>query len=89
MVFIRFLLYISYRIISGKDPRTYAISTKEFIVETNAAGVKVLTGLKTVKIEWTKDENGNWKMSEVADSEETHDCDMCILAMGFIGPETV
>ncbi|KAI1717309.1 conserved region in glutamate synthase domain-containing protein [Ditylenchus destructor] len=72
----------------GKDPRTYAISTKEFIVETNAAGVKVLTGLKTVKIEWTKDENGNWKMSEVADSEETHDCDMCILAMGFIGPET-
>lgn len=71
----------------GKDPRTFAISTKEFICETNAAGVKVLTGLKTVKIEWTKDDKGAWKMNEVEGSEETHECDMCILAMGFVGPE--
>jgi glutamate synthase (NADPH/NADH) len=71
----------------GKDPRTYAISTKEFIVAENDSGVKVLTGLKTVRVEWEKDENGAWKMSEVPDSEEIHPADLCILAMGFVGPE--
>jgi len=71
----------------GKDPRTYGISTKEFLAEENSLGVKVLVGLKTVKVEWTKDENGAWKMNEIPDSEQIMECDLCILAMGFIGPE--
>jgi glutamate synthase (NADPH/NADH) len=53
----------------------------------NENGSKVLTGLKTVKIEWTKDENDQWKMNEVPNSEQIFECDMCILAMGFVGPE--
>ena len=28
-------------------------------------------------------------MKEIPDSEEIHDCDLCILAMGFMGPERV
>ena len=32
-------------------------------------------------------ESGQWKMNEVPESEEVHSCDMCILAMGFVGPE--
>jgi len=71
----------------GADPRTYSISTKEFITEENAAGVKVLTGLKTVQVEWEQKENGQWAMKEVEGSEEVHECDLCILAMGFVGPE--
>ncbi|KAL3109867.1 hypothetical protein niasHT_019898 [Heterodera trifolii] len=70
----------------GKDPRTYAISTKEFITEEKN-GVHVLVGLKTVNIEWEKDENGAWKMVELEGTEKVYDCDLCIMAMGFIGPE--
>lgn len=71
----------------GKDPRTYAISTKEFLAEENSMGVKVLTGLKTVQIEWAKDENGAWKMLELPGTDKIYECDLCILAMGFVGPE--
>lgn len=61
---------------------------EEFITEEKN-GVQVLTGLKTVAIEWEKDEKGAWKMVEVEGSERIHDCDMCVLAMGFVGPEKV
>lgn len=73
--------------ITGEDPRIYGISTKEFVTKQNDHGVKVLTGLKTVRVEWEKLENGQWKMHEVEGSEETFDADMVILAMGFVGPE--
>ncbi|VDK48783.1 unnamed protein product [Anisakis simplex] len=73
--------------INGKDPRTYAISTKNFIAAENSAGIKVLTGLVTVEVEWQKDEGGKWKMIEIEGTQTTHPCDLCILAMGFVGPE--
>lgn len=38
----------------GKDPREYSISTKEF--QRDAEGN--LTGIKTVRVEWTKDDKG-------------------------------
>lgn len=72
----------------GVDPRVYAISTKEFICE-DKAGIKVLKGLRTVKVEWVTDENGRRTLKEVEGSEKIHECDLCILAMGFIGPEKV
>lgn len=62
---------------------------KKFLVTENASGQKILNGLSTVRVEWTKDENRAWRMSEVPDSEETFPCDLCILAMGFTGPERV
>ena len=49
----------------------------------------MLKGLKTVKIEWEKYEKGAWRMNELPGSEEIHECDLCILAMGFVGPEKV
>lgn len=49
----------------GKDPREYCISTKEFIVEDGK-----LKGLKTVRVEWNKDHSGQWRMSEVKNSEQ-------------------
>jgi glutamate synthase (NADPH/NADH) len=48
-----------------------------------------MTGLKTVEIEWEKDAKGGWKMVEKEGTEKIHECDLCILAMGFVGPEKV
>ncbi|KAK6032025.1 pyridine nucleotide-disulfide oxidoreductase [Ostertagia ostertagi] len=72
---------------TGKDPRTYSISTKAFLTAENAAGIKVVTGLEIVEVEWEKDEKGAWKLIEKPDTIRTVDCDLCILAMGFVGPE--
>ncbi|VDM85993.1 unnamed protein product, partial [Strongylus vulgaris] len=72
---------------TGQDPRMYSVSTKEFTTTVNAAGVKVLTGLKVVEVEWEKDDKGAWKLIEKADTLQVIECDLCILAMGFVGPE--
>nr|CDJ87182.1 Glutamate synthase and FAD-dependent pyridine nucleotide-disulphide oxidoreductase domain containing protein [Haemonchus contortus] len=74
---------------TGRDPRTYSISTKAFLTTENAAGIKVVTGLEIVEVEWEKDEKGAWKLIEKPDTTQTVECDLCILAMGFVGPEKV
>jgi len=68
----------------GKDPREYSISTKEFVKDADGK----LAGLKTVRVEWTKDDKGAWKMAEVPGSEHTFPAQLCLLALGFLGPET-
>ncbi|KAF2365727.1 Glutamate synthase NADH/NADPH small subunit 1, partial [Trinorchestia longiramus] len=67
----------------GRDPRQYSTLTKEFL-DDGAGNVK---GVKTVQVEWTKDEAGRWKMDEVAGTEKVYDADLILLAMGFLGPE--
>ncbi|CAJ0583810.1 unnamed protein product, partial [Mesorhabditis spiculigera] len=74
---------------AGKDPRTYSVSTKRFITEVNANGVKIVTGLEVVEIEWEKDAKGAWKMVEKPETIWVEPVDMVILAMGFTGPEQV
>jgi glutamate synthase (NADH) len=66
-----------------KDPRIYEISSKEFIDDGNG-NVK---GVRTVRIKWVKDEEGRWKLEEVPGSEEIFECELVLLAMGFLGPE--
>ncbi|THF86214.1 glutamate synthase subunit beta [Deinococcus sp. KSM4-11] len=56
--------------------REFAIATKEFI----GKGGKV-TGVKTVRIELV-----NGKLEEVPGSEEIHEADLILLAMGFTNP---
>ncbi len=67
----------------GKDPREYCISTKEFVSDGNGN----LKGVKTVRVEWKKDEAGKFGMVEVPGSEEYFDADLVFLALGFLGPE--
>lgn len=67
----------------GKDPREYCISTKEF-VDDGKGNVK---GVKTVRVEWKKNDAGQFVMSEVAGSEEYFEADLVFLALGFLGPE--
>jgi glutamate synthase (NADPH/NADH) small chain len=67
----------------GKDPREYQILSKEFL--TDDAGH--VSGIRTVQVQWDKDEDGKWKMSEVAGSEKDWPAQLVLLSMGFLGPE--
>ena len=67
----------------GKDPREYCILSKEFISDGNGN----LAGIKTVNVEWTKDEGGRFQMNEIKGSEKEWKAELITLAMGFLGPE--
>lgn len=67
----------------GKDPREYCVLSKEFIIKDGA-----VKGIKTVRVEWTKDDAGRWAMKEVEGSEQTFEADLVLLSMGFLGPQT-
>ena len=67
----------------GNDPRQYQILTKEFIADDFGK----LTGVKTVRVYWRKDQAGQWQMTEVTGSQEIFKADLVFLAMGFLGPE--
>ena len=41
----------------------------------------------TVRVEWTKDSGGRWKMEEVPDSEKFFPAQLVFLALGFLGPQ--
>ncbi|GAA5912483.1 hypothetical protein JCM8208_006614 [Rhodotorula glutinis] len=67
----------------GKDPREYSISTKEFVAGPDGR----IAGVNTVRVAWEKDAVGQWKMSEVPESQEFFPADLILLALGFLGPE--
>ncbi len=67
----------------GKDPRTYCVLSKEFLDD----GKGNVRGVKTVRVEWTKDASGRMSMKEIPGSEEVFEADLVLLAMGFLGPE--
>lgn len=67
----------------GKDPRRYCTTTKEFVKDDEGK----LVALKIAKVDWQKDASGKWNMSIVPGSEEEIPCNICLLAMGFLGPE--
>jgi len=68
----------------GGDPRKYNTMSKKFLSDANGR----VSGVETVLVEWTKDGSGRWKMAEVEGSAKTYKCQMVILAMGFLGPQT-
>ncbi|THG99219.1 hypothetical protein EW026_g3099 [Hermanssonia centrifuga] len=68
----------------GNDPREYSISTKDFVLDEDGK----LKGLNTVRVEWTKDSGGRWKMEEVSGSEKFFPAQLVFLALGFLGPES-
>lgn len=69
---------------SHLDPREYSISTKDFVIDDEGK----LKGLNTVRVEWTKDSGGRWKMEEVPGSEKFFPAQLVFLALGFLGPES-
>ena len=69
----------------GEDPRSFSILTKEFVSDDNGR----VAACKTVNVEWTKNASGQFAMKEVPGSERTWECDLVLLAMGFLGPESI
>jgi glutamate synthase (NADPH/NADH) len=67
----------------GGDPRVFSILTQEFT--DNGQGH--VSGVKTVNVEWTKDDSGRWQMNQVPGTEKVFPADLVLLAMGFLGPE--
>ncbi len=59
--------------------RMWSVSTKRFI---GSGGT--LKQVELVDVEWTKDENGAWKMNEKEGSERIIDVDLVFLSMGFV-----
>lgn len=41
-----------------------------------------------VRVEWTKDNSGRWKMEEVPGSEKFFPAQLVFLALGFLGPQS-
>jgi glutamate synthase (NADPH/NADH) small chain len=68
----------------GRDPREFAISTVEF--QSDGAGN--VQALKAVRVDWSKPIPGKAPFSVVEGSEEIFECDLVLLALGFLGPET-
>ena len=67
----------------GEDPREWGILTKEFLED----GQGHVMGVRTVRVEWSKDPSGKPIMKEVPQSEETWKAELVLLALGFLGPE--
>ena len=67
----------------GKDPREFCINAKRFVDDGNGN----LKGIETVRVEWTKNDKGQFQMAEVPGSEQLFEADLVFLAMGFLGPE--
>ena len=67
----------------NKDPRLFCITAKEF---TSKDG-KNVSGVKACRVEWTVSQSGSWSMKTLDESEVTFECDLVLLAMGFLGPE--
>ena len=61
--------------------RDWSIATKSFSGEQGA--VKTL---HAIRLEWQKDQNGAWKMQEIAGSEFDLKADLVLLAMGYLHP---
>src|SRR5262245_44841095 len=62
--------------------RDFSINTKCFSGENGR--VKQLHG---VRLEWLPGDNGRPRMAEIPGSEFILDCDLVLLALGFLGPE--
>jgi glutamate synthase (NADPH/NADH) small chain len=63
--------------------RDWSINTKGFVGDADGR-VRALRG---IRLEWTQD-NGRPVMKEVAGSEFELPCELVLLALGFLGPET-
>jgi glutamate synthase (NADPH/NADH) small chain len=68
--------------LTGHDPRVYQTTVKELLADEGGN----LKAAKTVKLE-AKFESGRMNMVEVPGSEEILDCQMILIAAGFLGSQ--
>lgn len=61
--------------------RDFSVTTKRFIGENGQ-----VTGIVCARVDWSQDDSGQWKMTEIEGSEFTLKADKVFLAMGFVHP---
>ena len=64
--------------------RNWLINTKEFLFDNK----NNLTGLKTVEVKWETKNGERPKLIEIKGSEKIWNCDIVLLALGFLGPKS-
>ncbi|MBO5509984.1 MAG: glutamate synthase subunit beta [Lachnospiraceae bacterium] len=68
----------------GHDPRIYETTVKEFVKDAEGH----VCAAKCVKLAWEKDEEtGRMNMREIEGSEYTIECDIVLIAAGFLGAQ--
>ena len=68
----------------GHDPRIYETTVKEIVKNKDGQACAA----KCVKLAWEKDpETGRMNMKEIPDSEYTIECDLILIAAGFLGTQ--
>jgi glutamate synthase (NADPH/NADH) small chain len=67
----------------GRDPRQFCVLSKEFIDDGNGR----VAGIRTVRVEWRRDESDRFHMVEIPGTERESKANLVLLAMGFLGPE--
>ncbi len=61
--------------------RLWSLSTRRFLGEQQH-----VTGLELIGVEWSGDEKGNMRMTEIPGTEKTLPADLVLLSMGFLNP---
>lgn len=61
----------------GKDPREYCVVSKAFVKNAK----NQLIGINTVRVEWSKSDDGKWSMQELPGTEEYFKADLVLLSM--------
>ncbi len=67
----------------GEDPRRYRVTVPRFIGDEQGH----VKGVRTVHVDWKKDDQGRMVPVEVPGTEQTVPAQLVLLAMGFLGPE--
>ncbi|MBD2257639.1 glutamate synthase small subunit [Pseudanabaena sp. FACHB-2040] len=67
----------------GNDPRTYLTTATGFVGNDRGQ----VEGVRTVQVEWQRDEQGRFTPKHVPGSERVLPAQLVLLAMGFLGPE--
>jgi glutamate synthase (NADPH/NADH) small chain len=68
--------------VAKADVRDFAVSTKAFSGRDG-----VVKKLHAVRLEWSAGADGRPRIAEIPGSELELDCELCLLAMGFVHPE--
>jgi glutamate synthase (NADPH/NADH) small chain len=67
----------------GEDPRRFRVTILWFIGDEQGH----VKGVRTVHVDWRKDEQGRFVPAPVPGTEQTVPAQLVLLAMGFLGPE--
>jgi len=69
--------------IQGRDPRYYAIMTKEFVGDEQDN----IKEIHTIDVEWTFNNGSRPGLQEIPGTDKVWPAQLVLLAMGFLGPE--